>query len=73
MSEGFVVTMWPEEGILRAFGPDDPDIDDAVLVFLSEEAADEYIKTLPIIGVYKLKIDVTTGEAIPDSRELTYE
>lgn len=56
--KAYVVTMWPEEGIERAFGPDEPDIDDAVLVFLSEGAALEYVRDLPLIGACVLGVDV---------------
>jgi len=66
----YVVTMWPEDGIDRAFGPDEPDIDDALLVFLTPEAAEEYKQEyLPLIGVYVVPIEAEiAGEPIPDDR-----
>lgn len=40
--DAWVVTMWPEEHVIRALGPDDPDEEEAALLFLTKPAADHY-------------------------------
>ena len=40
--DAWVVTLWPEEHVARALGPNDPDEEQAVLIFLAEDAAIRY-------------------------------
>ena len=40
--DAWVVTLWPGENVDRALGPNDPDEEQAVLIFLTEDAALRY-------------------------------
>ena len=63
--DAWVVTLWPEEHAARAMGPDEPDIEAAVLLFLSEAEAEEYRRAEGWADAVVVRVEVRPAVTLP--------
>lgn len=56
--DAWVVTLWPEDHAARAIGPDEPDIEAAVLLFLGEAEAEEYRRSAGWSDAVVVRVEV---------------
>lgn len=60
--KAWVVTFDPHESIRAALGPNDPDAEEAILVFLTYDEAQKYVYDSGMLGASIVEVEVNRGK-----------
>lgn len=60
--KAWVVTFDPHESIRTALGPNDPDAEEAILVFLTYDEAQKYVYDSGMLGASIVEVEVNRGK-----------